>query len=60
MLSNEFNVPLAIEGSSGSANIQFKSSGSNILVYQITLVPKEKFHMNQIKMAPHCIIKDKK
>ena len=60
MLSKELNIPLIIEGNSGSVDLQFKSSESNVLIYKVTLVPKEKFHVNQIIMAPHCIIKDKK
>lgn len=29
-------------------------------MYQVTLVPKDKFEINHIKLAPHCIVKNKK
>jgi hypothetical protein len=64
LLSKDFNEPLVIKGKS-SADFKFSLSqnpGDNsgqVMIYQVTLMPKEKFHVNHIKMAPYCIVKNK-
>jgi laminin, alpha 3/5 len=61
MLESVLNVPLILEGNDDSASIKFRSNDNEeVLIYQMTLIPKEKFHLNHIKMEPHCIVKDKK
>jgi hypothetical protein len=64
ILSNQLNEPLVIKGNS-NIEIIFKSlapptSGSELMIYKATLVPKKDFNINHIKMAPYCIVKDKK
>jgi hypothetical protein len=61
-LSNDLEEPLVIDGKE-SANFVINSpfgSGRDILTYQLTLVPKEKFDINLIKMSPKCIVKNRK
>lgn len=59
ILSNEFNEPLAIEGKE-SVNVIVRAGGREVLINQLTLVPKDKFHVNYIKMAPYCLVKNKR
>ena len=62
LLSKDFNEPLIIKGKSG-ADFKFSTSDrqdGQILIYQVTLVPRDKFAMNHIKMAPYCLVKDKR
>jgi hypothetical protein len=62
VLSNDFNEPLNIEAkdTTAAANVILKAGGKEILVHQITAVPKDKFNTNYIKMAPYCTVKNKK
>ena len=63
VLSNQVNEPLLIDAKE-SVKIQLTSSsrGDNneLLIYQASLVPKEKFNINLIKMSPYCIVREKK
>ena len=59
VLSKDLNVPLLIDGKS-MANVQLKSSNNELLVYQLAIVPKDKFDINLIKMTPYCIVNDRK
>jgi laminin alpha 3/5 len=63
LLSKDFNEPLVIKGKN-SADFKLSlqpSAGDNgqVMLYQVTLMPKEKFNVNHIKMAPYCIVKNK-
>lgn len=64
ILSNEFNEPLAIDASRTSSNepvtVILRAAGREVLINQIALIPKEKFHVNYIKMAPFCKVKNKR
>ena len=63
LLSKDFNEPLVLKGKT-SADFKFSlqqgtSDGGQVLIYQVTLMPKDKFNVNHIKMAPYCIVKNK-
>jgi hypothetical protein len=34
------------------------TANKEVIVYKLTLVPKEIFHVNHIKPQPHCVMKD--
>ena len=63
VLSKDFNEPLLIDAKD-SARVVFSlppsSQSREVLLYQATAVPKDKFHVNHIKMAPYCIVKSKR
>ena len=62
LLSKDFNEPLVVKGKT-SADFKFSTPSQDntgqVLIYQVTFVPKDKFHVNHIKMAPYCIVKNK-
>ncbi len=60
VLADGLGLPLVIQGPADDAVFTFSTDRNEVFIYQITLVPKEKFHINHIKMAPHCIVKNKK
>ncbi|CAF0881627.1 unnamed protein product, partial [Brachionus calyciflorus] len=59
VLSKDYNEPLQIDGRE-SATVTLRSLNKEILIHQITLVPKNKFDINYIKMSPYCIVKNSK
>jgi laminin alpha 3/5 len=60
VLLSDYNEPIKLEGKD-AANIVLSSpnDASIVLLYQLTLVPKEKFSVNHIKLAPYCIVRNK-
>jgi hypothetical protein len=59
VLSSLVNQSLQIDGRS-NVNVQLRTSNNEILVYQVTAVPKDKFDINFIKMSPYCIVEENK
>lgn len=54
-------LPMVIKASDYSKpdlTFVLTTANKNAIVYKLTLVPKESFHINHIKPAPHCVIKN--
>lgn len=60
VLSKDQNEPLLIDGKS-TVSVQVKSpTGGEVLLYQLTPVPRDRFDINLIKMSPYCIVNENK
>ncbi len=58
ILSNGVNEPLIVDGNE-RASLRFDTtSDGEALIYRVIAVPKEKFDLNMIKMAPKCILRN--
>ncbi len=57
--SPEKGLPLVIKSSDFSRpdlTFVFTTTSGEALLYKFTLIPKNRFHINHIKMAQHCIV----
>jgi hypothetical protein len=58
ILSNVVNEPLIVNGNE-KATLTFESSSDGeALIYRVVAIPKEKYDVNLIKMAPKCIMRN--